>query len=431
MRRSTIIAVVTVGLLAGAALWIRGMGTGEAPPAEAPVATAPVVEPIVSEPAAPQGPATAEIAGGAGAVLPVAAPDTRTLSAQGAAAVEAFARETGTSALLVWHAGALQLEYYGDGARPFDRLDGQGLHGLLLVLATGRAVQDGHIASLDDPVRLWLPEWGPDDRRGNVTVRQLLQGTSGLGAPTAEGPDGTAWTLSAAQEAAVGTRFAPNATELQVLGLVLERAVRQPLNVWLAETVWQPLGARTAEMMLDRAGGVPMMGCCVRASARDWLRLGLLLLDGGAVGGTSLVPTPWVDEIQRPTTWSRNDGTRLRLAWPFDPAGPLKLSEPFVEPDTVFAMGEGAQRLYVSKGAELVILRLGAPVPGWDEVELPNLVARNLAAIEPAQRARPQMQGGVELPPITKPPPIPSVETLPLAAPAAAAPENGKTGQEP
>ena len=46
-------------------------------------------------------------------------------------------------------------------------------------MAVGLALADRRIASLDAPVATWLPEWD-DEPRGRITLRQLLEDTSGL-----------------------------------------------------------------------------------------------------------------------------------------------------------------------------------------------------------------------------------------------------------
>jgi len=405
------VAVLTLGAgAAGLMLW-RTMPGG--PPAELAGEPPPTAPPPV-EPAGPLPPVRVEVAGGAGRVLPVAAPGERTLSDTGLEAAEAFARRTGTDALLVWHLGALQMEWYGPGVQPFDRMEGRGLQGVLLALLAGRAVQDGFFTDPDQPLRALLPEWAQDPR-GGITLRQLLQGTSGLDRPQGEPEDDIeAWALSAPLAADPGSRFAPNDTEIQVLALVLERAAGEPLPDYLSRTLWRPLGARTAEMQADGTSRQVHAGCCFSATARDWLNLGLLVLENGQAAGVTLVPTPWMDLMQRPLLHSRNDGTRLRLAWPFDPAGPLDATAPFREPDTVILAGADGQRLYISRGADLVVLRLGRAPADWDESALPNIISAHLTMPAVSPRGRSAGGTGLPLPPIDRPPPIPRVEAMPL-----------------
>lgn len=403
---TTVAAVLALG--AGAALWLSrpvGGPTLEEAPA-GPQATAPVPPP-------PPAVATIDLVGGEGTVLPVASPDDRTLTDEAAKALEAFAARSRTSALLVWQAGALQFEWYADGTRPFDKVDGAGLQAGLIVLLAGQAIRDGLIPDIESPVSRWLPEWA-NDPRGRIAVRDLVQGTSGLAAePPPPGADAAAWALSATLATAPGSRLAPTDVELQVLALVIGRASGRPLADHLSETLWRPMGARAGELTLDRPGGQPLAHCCVAATPRDWLRMGLLMLEGGAVEGRQVVPTAWLDAMVRPTLLSRHHGFRTTLVWPVEPKMPFAASERFVEADTVFLSGAGGQRLYVARGAELVILRLGAAPDDWDEARLPNLVARGIQMPQRPGKRIPAGQG-VELPPITKPPPVPKVDTVPL-----------------
>lgn len=413
MRRS--ILVVTIVLIAAAG----GAGWWMATEREA-------AAPVIALPPPPPGPPVVpvELPGGSGVLMPAADPDAGILSDKGIASLRAYADRTGSTALLVWHAGALQLEHYALSIQPGDRLDGEGIVPGLMALLAGVAIKDGTLQGIDDPISRYLPEWGGNDPRGRITVRHLLEGSSGLEAPVdVPGRDAAAWTLSATLPAEPGTRFAPTTFEPQVLGLVLSRARNEPLIPYLSAALWHPMGARPATLDGDADTGAPYLHAGVKATARDWLRIGLLLLDNGMVGQQSLVPVPWLDLMERPTSFSRNDGWRVRLGWPFDRKGPIRAKSPFSEGDTIFIGDEGqGARLYISKGRDLVVLRLGPPVKDWDEAELANLAVKAITT-PPASfrsqnglkvmRAR-DLNGQVEMPPITKPPPVPSVTVEPL-----------------
>lgn len=426
LRVALLLAAVAAVAIGGGLLLAHWGKRAEAPPPPPPVA---------SEPPAPRGPVTVEVAGGDGPILTVASPDDRQISDEGLKALHIFESSTGTTALLVWYRGALQVEDYGPGTRPADLMDGAGLQAGLLTFLTGKAIQDGFLTSADQALGQIFPDW-KDDPRGRITVRDLLVGSSGLGFPpdtgTPGGPaatDAGAWLKGLALEAEPGTRYKPADGELQVLALVLEKATRQPLGAYLSQGLWAPIGARPAEMLLDDSGRATLVGCCVRATARDWLRLGLLLKDGGQVENRPVLPMPWVEEMQRPTLFARNEGMRVRIAWPREKGGPVKAAEAFAEPDTVFMAGAGGQRLYVSKAADLVILRLGRAVEPWDDATLVNLVTRHLERPPEPKRTpyssiavQPQ---GLAMPPIVTPRKPPTVVTVPLDA----APSHGKDAQ--
>ncbi|HYE48778.1 MAG TPA: serine hydrolase [Azospirillaceae bacterium] len=410
-KRPLILAALLAGA-AAAALFVS-LGTGGPEPQPVPVA-----QPAAPEPPPPPPPVAVEVAGGEAGLIAVAPEEKRTLPEEAVRRLVAHAEETGTEALLVWHLGALQLEHYGQGRRASDLLDGRGLQAGILSLLAGKALGDGLIGALDEPLHVRFPEWAGDGR-GRVTVRQLLVGTSGLEASGDPRADAAAWALSAKLAVEPGSRFAPSDLEAQLLSMLLARASGKSYPAYLSESLWAPLGARPAELALDGTGKTALGWCCFKAIARDWLRLGLLLKDGGAAAGRPVVPTPWVDNIQKPTLFARNQGLRVLIAWPYEKDGQVRASEPFVDPDTVFIAGAGGQRIYVSEAADLVILRLGREVAGWDDSRLPNMVARAIQRPKERPRIKPVGQG-VELPPITKPPKMPVVETVPLDPPAPA-----------
>lgn len=119
-----------------------------------------------------------------------------------------------------------------------------------------RLVGEGRIG-LDDPVGPWLPEL---DLPSGITVRMLLDHTSGLGDPFLEGAvdrellaDRSAvWTAERFLAALPKPRFAPgrgwaysNANYV-VLGLLVERLTGRPYAALLRSTFFEPLGLSTA-----------------------------------------------------------------------------------------------------------------------------------------------------------------------------------------
>ena len=53
------------------------------------------------------------------------------------------------------------------------------MHKSIVALLLGIAIDEGHIAGIDDPLAKYLPEWR-DDPRERITLRHALQMNSGL-----------------------------------------------------------------------------------------------------------------------------------------------------------------------------------------------------------------------------------------------------------
>jgi hypothetical protein len=96
------------------------------------------------------------------------------------AAVVDRARAAGADALLVAQHGQLELErYFAADKENFSLYSADFLARPLAALAVGFARKEGRIDSLDTAVSRWLPEW-EGEARGRITLRQLLNETSGL-----------------------------------------------------------------------------------------------------------------------------------------------------------------------------------------------------------------------------------------------------------
>ena len=130
--------------------------------------------------------------------------------------------------------------------------------------------------------------------------------------------------------------------------------------------------------------------CCLMATAEDWLRIGMLLRDGGNFRGDQIVPADFIEAMLEPASSNPNFGLFLWLGSPFNaertytPASPTKvLSErPFAADDVVFMDGAGGQRVYASRALDLVVVRLGEYRSDWDDSRLFNAVARALSTMD-------------------------------------------------
>jgi CubicO group peptidase (beta-lactamase class C family) len=343
-----------------------------------------------------------------------AAPGDRTIAPEALAAAAQWAEEHETVALLVMHRGRLQLERYWQGMTPDTLFSGRAMSRSLLGFAFGFAVRDGAV-KLDDPVGKFLPEWR-DDARGRITVRQLLQNVSGLeelprgaaplppGASLVEraqlrvesllgknarlalGTDFAAAALSFELQHEPGARFAFSNANSQLAGLVLERATGTPYETYVEQRLWLPIGASVGEFYLDRRQGMPAVYCCMRANPHDFLRLGQLLAQDGAIEGRQVLPPGWVAEMARGSranlnyglqVWTGNVPPGVREYATGSKRGVLH-GEPYDADDVIWMEGGGGRTVWAIPSRDLVIVRLGRAAPGWDAAVLPNLLLRGL-----------------------------------------------------
>jgi CubicO group peptidase (beta-lactamase class C family) len=184
-----------------------------------------------------------------------------------------------------------------------------------------------------------LPEWQRrGDRRRDVTLRDLLQMSSGLqwdevyeaGADPLnmlQAPDAAAYVASKPLESAPGTVFEySTGTTALLSGIAADtlggcrKAVR-----YLESRLFDPLGITTDRLLLD-PGGCWYGGLGADMTTRDFARFGLLYLRGGFWDGAQILPTAWIDETRVPAATNPEYG----LQWWLDRDGSSFQAEGFL-----------------------------------------------------------------------------------------------------
>jgi CubicO group peptidase (beta-lactamase class C family) len=197
----------------------------------------------------------------------------------------------------------------------------------MVVLAVGQALADGRIRSLDAPISEYLHEW-EGEARGRITVRQLLDETSGLetggdiagllrrspwddlarlpsfatrkGVRMLLGNDFESSALGFTLDHEPGGFYNVSPANTQLAAVIVERAAAMPYERYV-DRLWSGAGAGPAELPLDRRSGMPAAHCCWRASARGVLRIASLLAQQGGLPEHAVVPASWIEEMSKPS----------------------------------------------------------------------------------------------------------------------------------
>lgn len=215
------------------------------------------------------------------------------------------------SGVMVVKDGEIILERYAGGRQPTDRWVSQSVAKSVTSLLAGAAIRDGRLR-LSDRVERFAPELKGSAYEG-VTVRQLLTMSSGV--KWEEGYVGGSSDLFRWYRAALGGSdpltdvmaklprerppggaFHYNTAETHLAGLVIARAVGEPLADYLSRKIWRPYGmARDAAWRVDPQGR-ELAGCCLLMTLGDYARLGQFVLDDGMIDGRRVVPPGWIAE---------------------------------------------------------------------------------------------------------------------------------------
>jgi len=339
--------------------------------------------------------------------LAVATEGTRSIAAAALDEAVEYAEEFGSFTLIVIHREVIQLEWYAEGWNRQRLTESQSMHKTLMGLSIGMAIEDGFIESVEDPVGRYIDEWR-DNPRGAITLKQLLQMSSGLGQYSfGLNPfsDALKWLFAGDSVTPLlatpmagwepGTRYEYNNLNSELLGLVIERTSGKRYAEYLQEKVWQPMGADRARVWLDRPDGIAHTSCCLATPAMDWAKFGVMLVNKGHVNSNRIVNEAWINEMIEPSPNAYWYGYQIWLGYndpPFPPGSgssqPIA-SEPYDADDTFMTWGRGQQHVWVIPSHELVIVRLGPALgrqpikPGFDVPKIPNLVMRGMIDTAP------------------------------------------------
>ncbi len=314
------------------------------------------------------------------------------IATEALASAQAYVDAQNSFAFIVLRDGKIAYEHYAPGFTAASRFSPASMHKTVMAMAFGTARIDP-----DAPVSRWLTEW-KDDPRGRITVRQLLTMSSGLETPPFTpdpaglsarmmfGTDISAAALTLKAAAPAGTAFAYSNGNSQLAGLILQRATGRRYADILSQQIWRPIGASDASLWLDRPKGSAHYFCCLQAAARDWARVGQLILDKGRAGGQQVVPAAWVAAMMAPSATNPNYGLQLWRGSPYkaerrysaSSALVARASEPYLRDDVLFMDGAVGQRVYVIPSERMVIVRIGKASMSWDDSELPNRVLAGL-----------------------------------------------------
>ena len=228
------------------------------------------------------------------------------LSAELAALIRTTMEQSGAAGVMVYQDGAVRFEEYGLGFGADQRWTSFSVAKSFTSTLLGAAVADGFIASLDDPVTLYVPELEGSAYDG-VTVRQVATMTSGVAwnedytDPNSDvaqmnrfvveyGADAIVAQLRGLErEAEPGEKWVYKTGETNLLGLLVENAVGLSLAEYSQEKIVEPAGFENGLFwMVDPRGG-NIGGCCLSLSLSDYTRMGVFVLEGGE----GVVPDGW------------------------------------------------------------------------------------------------------------------------------------------
>ena len=216
-----------------------------------------------------------------------------------------------------------------------------------------------------------------DDAKKAITVRQLLDMTSGLGwteglSGAAEAyiammrsPDWQQFILDYPMASAPGTRFYYSSGNSHLLSAILSKVTGRSALDYAREKLFGPLGIDDVLWQADPQG-VSGGGAGLYLQPRDMAKIGYLWLRGGVWEGRQILPAAWIEGV-------RAADVDMRESWASD----LRYGRQFwVMPlrDAFMAVGYHRQLIVVMPKLDIVAI-----VTGSSRFASPNGMARRRA----------------------------------------------------
>jgi len=298
--------------------------------------------------------------------------------------------------LLVIRRGYLVLEVNPYPYQATTAQDMQSCTKSVTALLAGIALQNGQLKSIDQAVLDFFPKRtvnNLDARKQAITVRNLLNMTSGLNWPEAtisyasrENPvrgmwasaDPVQFVLDRPMAAEPGRTFSYNTGASQLLATILEQTTGQKLSQFARQHLFEPLGIQSYTWHKMR--GIEAGGTGLALTPRDMAKLGYLYLRSGRWDDQQIVPASWVAESTRQQVETNTHGA-YGFQWWVDPAN-----------GSYSAAGFGGQAIHVFPKDELVVVVGGAMNPTQrttmrnliDFFVLPAVISEHALAPAPA-----------------------------------------------
>ena len=243
-------------------------------------------------------------------------------------------------------------------------------------LAALAAAEDG-LLSLDENVANTIPAWASDSRKSRVTIRQLLDFSSGLepvnGLHNNNPGDRDAIAIRAPIVARPGGTFIYGPAALQVFHAVLKAKLNgESPTHYLERRVLGRMGLGSQRYLTDSAGN-PLLAAGWILSARQWSKMGELVLAGGAPvispsslaqcwrgsGANRAFSLGWWNNRNAPGGREFDIEAMLVPPWHRQSWGGTVLCRT-APSEVVACIGSGYQRLYVIPSMGLVVVRNGS-----------------------------------------------------------------------
>lgn len=306
---------------------------------------------------------TTPLARGTNAISPLPQGSEMTLPA----GTDQWVRDRAVTSLLVLQDGQIRHESYYLGTAPNDRRVSWSVAKSYLSALFGVLMEEGAIASLDDPVTKYAPllKGGAYD---GASIKNVLNMASGvtfdedyldydsdinrMGRVLALGGTLDQFTADLKDSFATpGDRWQYVSIDTHVIGMVIRGATGRDVPSLLSEKILAPLGLERDGYYITDGAGVAFVLGGLNFTTRDFARFGQMIAQNGTYAGQQIVPAQWIVDSTRASAPTATGEIGYGYQW-WVPVG--------AHEGEFMARGVYGQYIYIDQTRNVVIMSTGA-----------------------------------------------------------------------
>lgn len=222
-------------------------------------------------------------------------------------------KKTRTSSLVVIRDDKLVYEEYWKDHDHSSIMNSFSMAKGVLSILVGCAIDDGYLESENQLMSTLFPAYKNSKYGKFLTIRHLMTMQAGLDwqeeyhhpfAPNSKQyfiDDLAKQAFEVDLKEMPGKKYEYQSLAAQLLGLAIIKATGKTLSSYLSEKIWKPLGMEFPAKWSTDEKGIEKAFCCIHASARDFAKIGQLILQKGKWNGQQIITKSYCEKLLTPT----------------------------------------------------------------------------------------------------------------------------------
>lgn len=278
----------------------------------------------------------------------------------------------GTFSFLVIKNDSIIYEKYAENYSDTLKTNSFSMAKSVISMLIGVAIKEGKIKSIDEPVFNYLPEF-KEGEKSKIKIKDLLMMSSGLNWNESKsyknliavffsdimeayyGNDLYKLCMKTQLVSTPGVYFDYKSGDTQLLAFILQKATGVNVSKYFQEKIWKPIGAnQDALWSLDQQNGNEKAFCCISSNAKDFSKLGKLILNKGKWNNSQIIDSAYLADALSPKNLITPDAEKV------DYYGyQFWLLPQFKDENIIYMRGTLGQIIIVIPQKNVIITRLG------------------------------------------------------------------------